>query len=584
MSTASTAAVFDQPADAAAPAAGPRFRLFVMMVLELFVWGAWLPLIFGYLPSLHFTPLQQSWTLNAFALASFVGMFFSNQFADRNFSAERFLAVSHLIGGVSILGLFWVHGFWPFFVLMLIHCLFYVPTLSITNSIAFAHLKDPKRDYGLIRLGGTIGWIAASWPFIFILVDWAHVPAFGSVSFTEWLGTALRSSKSGIAAQEATRYTFMAAGLASFVLAAFSLALPHTPPKPAVAGREQFAWLEAMRLLKVPFILVLFVVTFFDAAVHQCFFIWTNDFLQNVGIPANWIMPAMTVGQFAEIATMAVLGLVLKRLGWRTTMIVGILGHAVRFAIFALAPNPVLAVAVNVLHGICYAFFFATVYIFVDEFFPKDARTSAQGLFNFLILGFGPFVANFVWPAVGAMFTEPVPVDRASPAAVVVPAEDRNVTVNGTAGPEAKVVVTFDDGRQTPVPSDVTADKDGKWSLKTQFIAKAPAARYTVEVAPKEGAGAAGTSEKPVSPKAQSTAAGGSAVPPPATLPTTAPAAATAVAGTPPAVTDVTHVNFRKLFLVPSGTALFAMLLLLLFFHPPETAKREGEGLAVTPH
>src|SRR4051812_13285176 len=104
MTSASPAAVNYQPLPVAGPAAGPRLRLFVMMVLELFIWGAWLPLIFGYLPSLHFTPLQQSWTLNAFALASFVGMFFSNQFADRNFSAERFLAVSHLIGGASMLG------------------------------------------------------------------------------------------------------------------------------------------------------------------------------------------------------------------------------------------------------------------------------------------------------------------------------------------------------------------------------------------------------------------------------------------------------------------------------------------------
>jgi MFS family permease len=160
-----------------------------------------------------------------------------------------------------------------------------------------------------------------------------------------------------------------------------------------------------MKLLTVPFVLVLFIVTFFDAAVHACFFIYTNSFLQSVGIPANWVMPVMSIGQIAEVSTMAMLGLVLKRLGWRTTMIIGVLGHAVRFGLFALAPYPWLAVSVNIVHGICYAFFFATVYIFVDEFFPKDARTSAQGLFNFLILGFGPFVANFVWPFLGAKFT-----------------------------------------------------------------------------------------------------------------------------------------------------------------------------------
>jgi MFS family permease len=112
-------------------------------------------------------------------------------------------------------------------------------------------------------------------------------------------------------------------------------------------------------------------------------------------------MPVMSIGQIAEISTMAFLGSVLKTLGWRTTMTLGVLGHAVRFAVFALAPSPEVVVAINLLHGVCYAFFFATVYIFIDEFFPKDARSSAQGLFNFLILGLGPFVAIIVWTRLG---------------------------------------------------------------------------------------------------------------------------------------------------------------------------------------
>jgi MFS family permease len=113
----------------------------------------------------------------------------------------------------------------------------------------------------------------------------------------------------------------------------------------------------------------------------------------------------MTLGQFAEIGTMAFLGVTLKRLGWRNTMLIGILGHAVRFLVFAFFPEVVPAILVNLLHGICYAFFFATVYIFVDEFFPKDARSSAQGLFNVLILGVGPFVAFFLGPRLGIWFT-----------------------------------------------------------------------------------------------------------------------------------------------------------------------------------
>jgi MFS family permease len=151
---------------------------------------------------------------------------------------------------------------------------------------------------------------------------------------------------------------------------------------------------------------VLFIATFFDSAVHQVYFFMTAKYLtQAVNIAENWVTPIMSIGQIAEIATMALLGLVLKRLGWRLTMVIGILGHAVRFTVFALYPVAWAAITVNILHGICYAFFFATVYIFVDEFFPKDARSSAQGLFNFLILGLGPFVGNFAGGKLQALFT-----------------------------------------------------------------------------------------------------------------------------------------------------------------------------------
>jgi nucleoside transporter len=384
---------------------GTRAKLFVMMVLQFFIWGAWLPLIFSYLPSLRFSPAEQSWILNAFPIAAIVGMFFSNQFADRHFAAEKFLAVSHLIGGVSILSLAWITSFWPFFILMLVHCLLYVPTISITNSIAFAQMKDAQREFGVIRMGGTIGWILAAWPFTFILVDWERVRAAHPQGFLAWIGKVLESGLSGQALQEGTRWTFIVAGLASLLLAAFSLGLPHTPPKKAITPTERFAWLEAMRLLRHPSVLVLWLVTFLDAFVHNCYFNWTGTFLGagassgGVGLPGNWIMPVMSIGQVAEILTMFILGATLKALGWRTTLIIGILGHAARLAVYAFYPqHKESIILVQVLHGICYAFFFATVYIFVDDFFPKDARASAQGLFNVMILGVGALVANSVCP------------------------------------------------------------------------------------------------------------------------------------------------------------------------------------------
>ena len=378
-----------------------------MMALQFFIWGAWLPLIFGYLPSLGFSPWQQSAILNAFPIASIIGMFFSNQFADRRFSAERFLAFSHCVGGLAIMGCGFTKSFWPFFILMLVHCLFYVPTISISNAIAFSSMKDATREFGLVRMGGTIGWILAAWPFTFLFVDWEFLRAMdpqpqGAVA---WIGAALAHPLTGDVAKAATRWTFIVAGIASLTLAGFSFLLPHTPARKAKPGEGGLAWLEAIKLLKHPFILVLWLVTFIDSFVHNCYFNWTGAFLGaspeagGVGIPGNWIMPVMSIGQIAEILTMFFLGAALKNLGWRTTMIIGILGHAARFAVYAFYPqSAAIIILIQVLHGVCYAFYFATVYIFVDAYFPSDIRSSAQGLFNFQILGIGALVANSVCP------------------------------------------------------------------------------------------------------------------------------------------------------------------------------------------
>eukprot|EP01035_Chromulina_nebulosa_P002016 gene2016-2716_t len=214
----------------------PSRRLFFMMVLEFFIWGAWLPLIFGYLPSLGFTPTQQSPILNAFPVASIVGMFFSNQWADRKFNPEKFLAFSHLIGGLAILGCGFTKEFVPFFLLMLVHCLLYVPTISITNSIAFANMKNPEKEFGIVRMGGTIGWILAAWPFTFISVNWAAVDAAHPAGLVDWLGKALANPLTGDAAKAATKWTFIVAGLASLLLAAFALTLPRTAKQPAATG------------------------------------------------------------------------------------------------------------------------------------------------------------------------------------------------------------------------------------------------------------------------------------------------------------------------------------------------------------
>jgi predicted MFS family arabinose efflux permease len=185
--------------------------------------------------------------------------------------------------------------------------------------------------------------------------------------------------------------------VASLVLAAFCLTLPHTPP--ARNEGSAFAPLEAIRLLAIPSILVLFIVTFFDSLTHYGYFFWTSRYLRTLGLSENLIPAAMSIGQVMEIVAMAVLGGLLKHLGWRKTMMIGILGQAVRFGVYSFGTPGLLwlVIGVNVVHGFAYACFFATVYIFVDEYFPADVRTSAQSLFNLMILGVAQFASNYLW-------------------------------------------------------------------------------------------------------------------------------------------------------------------------------------------
>jgi MFS family permease len=359
-----------------------RVRLFLMMVLQLAVWGAWAPKLFPYMGMLHFSPWQQSLVGSAWGVAAVLGIFFSNQFADRNFSAERFMAGSHALSGLALAACAFLTNFWPFFTAYLVFSLLYVPTLSVSNAIAFANLKDPAKDFGAVRMGGTIGWVLVSWPFVFLLGAKADA--------------------------HDVRWIFLVSAIVSFALAAYSLTLPHTPPKRGAQAADPLAWREAIKLLGVPFVGVLFLVTFIDSVIQQGYFVMADAFLTNrVGIAGNLSMVVLSLGQMAEIVAMFVLGGVLARLGWKTTMIVGILGHAARFSVFAFfADSAPVIVAVQLLHGICYAFFFATVYIFVDAVFPKDVRSSAQGLFNLLILGIGNVGASFLFPALIAHWTD----------------------------------------------------------------------------------------------------------------------------------------------------------------------------------
>lgn len=361
---------------------GLKLRLFVMMALLVSVHGASAAKLFPYMGMLGFSPIQQTLAGSAWAFATVFGIFFSNQFADRNFAAERFLAVTQLLSGLALIGTAYSRTFVPFFCFFLAHSLLHVPSISVAYSIAFANLPDPAQDFGKIRIGGTVGWIAVSWPFVFLLS--AHPSEYE------------------------VRWIFLLSAMIAFALGILAFFLPHTPPRKNPV--DPLAWRAAFKMLKTPVVAVLFLVTFIDSVVHNGYYVVSDAFLTNrVGIAGNMSMVVLSLGQIAEIATMLVLGRALTRLGWRLTMFIGICGHIVRALVFAFFPDNIpLIVAIQLVHGVCYGFFFASVYIFVDQTFPKDIRVSGQGLFNLLILGVGSVVANMLFPGVQAMLTHAV--------------------------------------------------------------------------------------------------------------------------------------------------------------------------------
>ena len=266
-----------------------RNKLFLMMLIEIFIWGAWQPKIFPYMGMLNFSVWQIGLAGSVFAFGAILGIFFSNQFADRHFSAERFLAASNLIAGICLIAASQVTSFWLFFTFFVAHAIVYVPTIAVTNSIAFAHLKDPAGEFGFVRAGGTVGWIVASWPFIFLLGEKADA--------------------------EQTKWILIVAGIGALAMSAFSLTLPHTPPNKSSGHEgEGLALFKALKLLAVPHIAILYLVTLIDATIHNGYFVLVDQYLTDIGFPSNWNMVVMSLGQVAEIATMLVLGLVLKKL------------------------------------------------------------------------------------------------------------------------------------------------------------------------------------------------------------------------------------------------------------------------------
>jgi nucleoside transporter len=362
-----------------------------MMLFQYAVWGFWLPVLARYLQAapteggLGFTPGQVGWILGlAGSIGAVTAPFVAGQFADRYFSTERFLAALLLLGGVVKIVTAYQTSFAAWLLLSILYSVIYTPTLALTNSLAFAHLDDPNRQFPFVRVWGTIGWIIASWlfPLVWLLtqVRFQALPPF-------YTGQEVPDATHRLAD------SLIFSGVTSIGYAGFALFLPHTPPRRQAT--EKLAFAKAFRLFKRRSFAVLVAASLPIAVIHQIYFMQTAPFFSDVlGLKDSQIGPAMTIGQFAEIAVMAGVGLLLARLGTRWVITLGAFAYFLRYAIFATVSLPAgVIVASQALHGFCYACFFAVAYIYVDRLAEPDVRHSAQTVFGIIILGVGPVLA-----------------------------------------------------------------------------------------------------------------------------------------------------------------------------------------------
>jgi nucleoside transporter len=342
-----------------------------MMFLQFFIWGAWYTSIAVYMTELGMKDLTH-WPYTVNPIAAIIAPFFLGLIADRYFATEKVLGILHLTGGVVLFAT-------PqasqsptlFIVLLLLYNLCYMPTLGLANSLAFHHITEQEKQFPVIRVFGTIGWIVAGLFISFVL---------GKIT--------------GQMA-ESTPMPLYTAGAASILLGLFSFSLPHTPPKGAgqQVSLRSIAGLDALQTLGSKPFYVFLLCSFLICIPLAAYYNFTQLYLKASGFEN--IAGTQTLGQMSEVVFMLLMPLFFARLGVKKMLLVGMLAWVVRYALFAVgAPESVtwMIIIGIALHGICYDFFFVTGQIYVDKKSSPAIRGQAQGFLVLVTYGLGMLI------------------------------------------------------------------------------------------------------------------------------------------------------------------------------------------------
>ena len=356
----------------------PKARLSIMMFLQFFIWGAWYATGGNYMKSHGMANVIYLAYMTS-AIGAIISPFFLGMIADRFFPVQKLLGVMHILSGIFVFcAPFFAEGnfFSPplFLGFLLLHMLCYMPTVNLAAATAFHLLTNREKEFPVIRLFGTLGWIAAG----FIV--------------------------SKLLQGDATALPMRISGVGGVLMGLYSFTLPHIPP--AGAGKKMsfrdLIGADAFIKLKSRSFIIFIISLLLISLPFAAYFSYVPVFLQSENITS----PAfkMTFGQLSEIVFLLILPWFFSRVGIKWVLLAGMLAWVFRYALFALAaPDAIgwMMMAGILLHGCCYDFVYVAGQIYIDQKAGPDIRAQAQGLFVIVSYGVGQGLGTL---AAGSIF------------------------------------------------------------------------------------------------------------------------------------------------------------------------------------
>lgn len=348
-----------------------------MMFLQYYIWGSWYVTMGTFMTEfLKSTGLQIGAVYSALAIATMISPFFVGMVADWFFAAQRLMGVLHILGGLLLFLASKVDHNGPFYWVILLYSLAYMPTIALSNSVAFRQMSDPGKQFPLVRVFGTVGWVVAGFMIAFL----------------------------GI---EKTPGTFYMAALVSIALGLFSFTLPDTPPQGKTrSSAKSILGIDALMLFRERPYLIFFISAIFVCIPLSFYFGFANLFLNQSGMQNA--AGKMVMGQISEALFILAIPFLFNRIGVKKMLLIGMSAWILRYICFAFGninANLWMLYAGIILHGVCYDFFFVTGYMYTEKKSNERIKNTAQGLFTFVTYGLGMFIGTWFSGFVTSYYT-----------------------------------------------------------------------------------------------------------------------------------------------------------------------------------